>query len=618
MRGRNWGCDFGLRFMEGSLRSFSSGVLFSATLLICVGPLAGQVSSSGQGAVPVYKANARAVVVDVVVTRGNDEPVPALQKQEFKVLEDGKPQTIDFFEEHTAKALPSGALAPLPKMPPNVYSNVPPAPLSDAVNVLLIDTLNTEKQDQIFVRKQLLEFLKKMQPGTRVAVFTLGSSLRFVQGFTTDSAALVAAINDKKAGVTPDRDVTSHTRSDDADDAEHIRIMMAMLGGLSDEGVVAMQRAQGVSAEFQYAQRVSMTLEALNHLALYLAGVPGRKNLLWFSSSFPVTIFPTAAQRQQMADSRVYASAVKKTADLLTVSKVAVYPVDAEGMMNDHSMEADNNLEAAGGGGGLMRNIMEGAGARSDTVFAMRELAADTGGKAFYNTNDLNGAMQRAINDGSHYYTIVYSPTNKKMDGKYRRIEVQLAGGHAKLSYRRGYNADDTAAPEAAPDADPLKLLLTYGLPDSTQLLYAVRVAPAASQPAANAPRAGQNAALTGSRTRYTLDFFIRWTDVALATTPQGTHSGKIQLGLTAYDRGGKPVNWAGGTQGMNLAPDVYAAIQKSGVPAHMEVDLPDGELTLVTGIYDWESGKAGTLAIPLHVVAPAAIAPAKADGVRN
>ena len=116
MRGRNWGCDFGLRFMEGSLRSFSSGVLFSATLLICVGPLAGQVSSSGQGAVPVYKANARAVVVDVVVTRGNDEPVPALQKQEFKVLEDGKPQTIDFFEEHTAKALPSGALAPLPKM----------------------------------------------------------------------------------------------------------------------------------------------------------------------------------------------------------------------------------------------------------------------------------------------------------------------------------------------------------------------------------------------------------------------------------------------------------------------------------------------------------------------
>ena len=62
--------------------------------------------------------------------------------------------------------------------------------------------------------------------------------------------------------------------------------------------------------------------------------------------------------------------------------------------------------------------------ARSDKIMAMEQLAADTGGKAFYNTNDLNAAMMHAIENGSHYYTLVYTPTNKKMDGSYRRIKL--------------------------------------------------------------------------------------------------------------------------------------------------------------------------------------------------
>src|SRR5882762_4407522 len=77
--------------------------------------------------VPVIKANTRAVAVDVVVTKGQDEPVTALRKQDFVLMEDGKPQAIDFFEEHTAP-LASAALAPLPVMPPHVYTNVPAAP----------------------------------------------------------------------------------------------------------------------------------------------------------------------------------------------------------------------------------------------------------------------------------------------------------------------------------------------------------------------------------------------------------------------------------------------------------------------------------------------------------
>jgi VWFA-related protein len=556
---------------------------------------------SNQSAVPVYKTHARDVVVDVVVTRGSAEAVNGLRSQDFIVTEDGKPQAMDFFEEHTAKTLPPGALKPLPPMPPGVYTNVPPAPESDAVNVLLLDTLNTRKQDQSYVKQQILNFLKNMPPGIRVAIFTLGSKLRFVQGFTTDTTELIAALNDKKNGVSPEKDPSSHSREDTQDDKDLIAKKIMMLGGHSDGGVEAIEQSQRDFADFQYAQRTTMTLEALDALSHYLAGVPGRKNLIWFAGSFPVTIFPTASQRESMSDMRVYTSAVKKTADLLTVSKVAVYPVGAEAIMDDHPMEANHNYEQAGAGGGLLQNTMNGAAERSSQIMAMEQLAADTGGKAYYNTNDLNAAMQHAITDGSHYYTLVYSPTNKKMDGSYRRIEVKLPDSKYKLSYRRGYNADDVITNRVDSGANPLHSLMARGMPDSTQLLYGARVVPVDPQPPANAIRAGKNARLTGPTVRYSVDFMIRWTDVRLDPAPQGSHTGKLQVELLAYDHDGNALNWVGGTQAMDLKSDVYAAIQRSGVPAHFEIDVPaHSEVYLATGVYDWQTGKAGTLQIPL------------------
>jgi len=550
-------------------------------------------------------------MVDVVVTKGDDEPVLALHKQDFQVMEDGKPVEIDYFEEHTAKFVPPGALPELPKIPPNIYVNAPATPLDDSVNVLLLDNLNTPKQDQSYVHRQILSFLKSMPPGVRVAIFTLGSKLRFVQGFTTDTSELLAALNDKKNGVSPEKDWSSRSREDNQEDKDTIATMVAMANGNMTGGIQAVAAAQRDFADFQYGARAAMTLEALQYLARYLGGVPGRKNLIWFASSFPVTIFPSPSQRETASEMRVYASSVKKTADLLTVSKVAVYPIGAEGMMDDHAMDANHDFGQAGVGAGLMQNTMEGASSRANTIFAMNELAADTGGKAFYNTNDLNAAMTHAINDGAHYYTLAYTPTNKKMDGGYRRIEVKLNHGRYRLAYRRGYNADDAATVAEAATADPLRPLLIRGLPSATQLLYGVRVVPVTPQPASNATRAGKNPKLTGPFTRYSVDFMVRWTDVKLDPLPDGRHSGKIQVGLLAYDRDGNAVNWVGATQAMNLRPEVFAAIQKSGIPAHMEIDLPNTDVYLETGIYDWGTNKAGTLEIPLHPTTMAS-APAK------
>ena len=89
-----------------------------------------------------------------------------------------------------SKTLPAGSLPAPPKMPPNVYTNVPPAPLDDAVNVLLLDSLNTPPQMASYARNQILNYLNHVKPGTRMAIITLNSKLNFVQGFTTDAALL--------------------------------------------------------------------------------------------------------------------------------------------------------------------------------------------------------------------------------------------------------------------------------------------------------------------------------------------------------------------------------------------------------------------------------------------
>jgi hypothetical protein len=201
------------------------------------------------------------------------------------------------------------------------------------------------------------------------------------------------------------------------------------------------------------------------------------------------------------------------------------------------------------------------------------------------------------------------------MDGQFRSIEVSIPEAKYTVAYRKGYFALDSGqasgrsknSPQekAAVTSNPLEPLLMRGAPSSTEILYGARVAPVNPQPTSNAARAGKNAKLTGPTKRYAVDLMIRSTDVKLQLAVDGKRTGKVRVELLAYDRDGHALNWQGGTLAMNLTPDEYAAIQRSGVPAHFEIDVPsDKDVFLATGVYDWESGKAGTLEIPLPSVA--------------
>jgi VWFA-related protein len=524
-------------------------------------------------------------VVDVVVTRRNDEPVAGLHQQDFQVFEDGKPRAIDLFEEHTAPDAP--VVYPL-ELPAHVTTNQLIAPQSDAVNVLLLDNLNTEAQDQISIHKQIASFLDTLQPGTQIAIFTLGSKLQLAQGFTADVSLLRAALNSKMVKTRVSSMVAADTRQDKA--ADDMQNALMSMSGTKDAGTPAIEQLKG-------NQRALLTLQALEQLSRYLAGFPGRKNLIWFADSLPVAIFPTTKEQQSANWSTQFNGAVRETAGLLTASKVAVYPVDAQGIHIDRSMDADSSGSAQGDS--FSRDAKRDLASRTANTAAMEQLASDTGGEALYTTSDLAKAINQAIRNGSHYYSLVYTPSDIQMDGKFHRIEIKLAQGKANLSYRRGYYAD--SLPDSKPTSDPLAPLLIHGLPVSTQIVFQQRVLPVSPQPVLNAPRAGGNTHLAAPRTRYKVDLTIDPTGIALDPASDGSHNGRIELALVAYDQAGKAVNWIGQTLALVLNPADYAQVQHSAIPVHLQIDLPTADLFLATGVYDLSTHRAGTLEISLQ-----------------
>jgi VWFA-related protein len=587
-----------------------SSILSLALLALVATPGSSQTAPpAADASTTTLKTKARLVLVDVVVTTDKGDPVTGLQKKDFEVFEDGKPQTISTFEEHRGAPITQIQMPPLP---PHVFTNFPLVQAADSVNIILLDALNTPARDQVYVRSQMLKYLKTIPPGTRVAIFTLASQLRMLQGVTTDSTELLAALNStNKIQESP------LLASDAENDANQHRIDFLIqesqgpppknLAMAAVDPIQAAKQFIADTAAFQTQQRIAITLEAMQQLARYLSGVPGRKNLIWFSGSFPTAIFsdPDLPDPSNVAAS--FQNEIRKTTDLLSSAQLALYPIAAEGLASDAVYQA-NASEIAQKRPSLasrdqVKQLQSGAVDRDLNHAAMEDLAKDTGGQAYYNTNGLNGALTRVVNNGARYYSLAYSPSNTAMDGKFRRIQVKLVNGKGSLAYRRGYYADDLATALSAgqkPDSDPLVPLMGRNLPDYTQILYKVLVQPSNPQPAPDAPHIGSNTDLKAPLTRYSVDFAISVGDLKLDPTPDGVRRGSIEVALLAYSREGKPLNFVVTQGNVALQPKEYETLQKGGLQIHKEIDVPNGYAYLRTGIYDLKSSTAGTLGVPL------------------
>ena len=597
--------------------------------LVLVGGLGGLLSSTlqsqtasqspGPAAVPgksepsVFKANARIVVLDVVITGRNHHPVTGLHKQDFLVTEDGKPQTITYFEEHTG-AQPDNSLAPL-NLPPNVFTNIPRIKPGDAVTVLLLDSLNTPLAEQSHVRSQVLKYLKKPQPGGRMAIFTLGSQLRLAQGFTDDPALLTAAINNRKNGAANSPLLQSNAERG-ADQG-----VVAALAEQSPEMAAAMRQFLSDQNSTRSDVRVRLTLQAFQQLAHYLAGIPGRKNLVWFSGGFPVSLLPNSGVPNSFGVQRDDQQEVRETDALLASAQIAIYPVAAEGLATDAQFSA--GAEARLTTRSQLTAPQAQAQQRNGNQSAMQEIANDTGGAAFYNTNGLSNALERVADHGSYFYTLTYTSTNPATDGRFRKIQIERANAAGyQLAYRRGYYADDAKSVKAAaiptpkPAADPLSDYLRPGLPASTQVPITLRVvrgkAPLMASPvparAGSAAQGGDNPNLKGPLTRYSVDFMVPARGLQFAPAANDHHHVSVEAALVVYDHQGKPLNWMLRQINLNLDAARYTAAQADGVNLFLEIDAPEDAAVLRSGVYDLNSDLAGTLEIPLSTIAsPAA-----------
>ncbi|MGA8937986.1 MAG: VWA domain-containing protein [Acidobacteriaceae bacterium] len=537
------------------------------------------------------------VQVDVVVQDSKGNAVQGLKLSDFQVAEDKKTQTIKNFEEHVSvDPIQTKVALPL-QLGPGMFSDYTPVPANEALTVILLDRLNTPMTGQTYVLRQLRNFLRKVDPGTRVAIFGLTSRLIMLQGFTDDPKVLLAALDHKISAQSSV--LLPHDSMESLSQAEQ------------DAGAPPNPMLEQFEADmirYQTQSRVGYTLKAFDELASYLSSFPGRKNVLWLSGSFPLNINSFSVADNDFSDQ------FKEAANLLASARVAIYPVDANGLeiVNqsldssqgfDHSPSTDQIADTAT------------AAAQNQAHNTMDQLATDTGGKAFYNINDLVSAFTQTVKSGSDYYTLTYSPSNHGDRAGYRSIHVQLMGEAGsrglRIAYRRGYYQEDShhdalVAEKTAATA-PVDLyaaaLMQHGAPAPSEILFKIRVQASApgTEDSSNAHRTRLN--LSGSSQRYRIDFATLATKIDMPVMSDGNHHGAVEFVTFVYNGGGKLLITQHQTVHFNLTPEDYAQMLKGGIGYTQEVSAPTGAQSFRIAVHDLASGRLGVVEVPLSAV---------------
>jgi VWFA-related protein len=561
------------------------------------------------------------VIVDVTVTDSHQNPVHNLKPSDFVILEDNVSQPVKSFEEHFASHEPTKP-EELPHLPPGVFTNFTPVPPNSALNIVLLDTLNTPLADQAYVRDQLKHYLKNSPREARIAIFGLSTHLYLLQGFTSDPETLKTAVDRKgnlKSSPLLDDPVSGgsgpESLSDTLSDSFGNDPSMA-------DTIANVQQFEAQNQSFQLQLRARYTLDALNQLARYLSGLPGRKNLIWFSGSFPINILPDGDLQNPFAVVASSEEEFRETTNLLTLSQVAVYPVDARGLMTSPYLSAANS------GSKYVRN--PSAFGKDETKFFQRtasehstmlQMAEETGGHAFINTNGLSEAVGKAIEAGSNYYTIAYTPTSEKWDGRFRKIQVRLAQQGFTLSYRRGYYADNPDAPArhdtqsalaTAPGAPPafnaMRTAMMRGAPDPTQILFKASVVPTISGPedtlAPNNALAPAGAKIKPPYRRFNIDYAADPRPIRFTVSPQGNYEGQVQFIVFVYDQDGQLISSTGSEIHTSIPPASFSAMLRTGIQFHQQVSIPvKGNYYLRIGVHDIAGDHVGAIEVPVASV---------------
>ena len=565
-----------------SLRALLAACFAGAALL-----LAGQ--SSKQTNIPleepasVLRVTTQLVVVDVVATDHKGAPVTDLKQDDFAVTEDGKPQSIRAFSFQGAAANSDGRLAATETaespLPPNVVSNVRRRKSGALFAVLLLDGINTRLNNQDYAKKQMLEFLKKLPSDQPVAIYLLGARLRLIQDFTSDPNVLRAVIQNLKDFRSP------LMENANGGPVKFWFEGMPLPGEVKRRILEFQQETESSQAD----QRVAITLSALNQLARTLAGYPGRKNLIWVSETFPFIIVPNKVPQGESAERarRNYTAQVANTASLMSDAQIAVYPVDARGLMLSDLYNPGARYDERG-------DVNGGSGAQADRALTdtsnelmaargtLEELAEGTGGRAFYNRNDLGNAVRESITDGATYYTLGYYPANKSWDGHYRKISVHVTRPGVTLRYRLGYYAFDrldyARQSQQRRDAE-FSGTLSLDVPISTALPFTAAVLPPSPSG------------------KTVINFAVDAHALSFSPADGGKQRAGIQCAVRVFRTNGtdQALQTESDVIDANLPPESYELVMRRGLPCRVALELPAGEYLLRLGVRDNQTGLIGT-----------------------
>ena len=534
----------------------------------------------------ILKTSTHLVLVDVVATNGKGEPVTDLTAQDFVVSEDGHPQTVRSFSFQEPAHDRSDLQAVSQPLPPGVITNIPRSRKGAIWNVIVLDALNSPMLEQSSAREQLLKVIDKI-PDQPAAIFVLTDQLRLLQDFSTDPAALkrvIAGLNNKGSALL-DNPKGGH---------EGERINPVIWGMLPQSARNAILNFEGEGTASHTRSRLQITLEALNAIARNLKPLPGRKNLIWVSQGFPFSIEPgTTVNARESVTGRSYTVAIAATANALFDSQVAIYPIDSRGIMTSDLYDpASRGFDPIGRPQtqiGINSTVSEENNNLDVTHTSMQEIAERTGGRAFYNRNEIGNAIVESMNDGATYYTLSYSPGNRDWNGKFRRISVKTRRSGVKLRYRLGYFAIEPAATMGRQEQiAAFEHAMDLSTPASTAILFQARVFPPSDK----------------TQNQVVVNYSIAAAGLSFEKGQDQLQHASVNCAVEAYSSKGELVSKDGTTLTAALRPDVYDKVLRDGLPCQEKLSLPPGDYILRLGVCDHTTGAIGTTDTQLSIPA--------------
>jgi len=512
----------------------------------------------------ILKATTRLIQVNVIVRDHHGDPVRDLKKEDFQIFDNGKPQPVSVFSMDSNAVLPEAQ--PLPE---NVFTNTlqQKGAVPSSVTVILIDALNTPWKDQAWSKQQLVKYLKTIHPDDRVAIYALGPGLRVLHDFTTDSSGLLKQLERYNGSVIPETDKADNSFSSDLAAVQFDSWMHGAGGGMSPQ-----------ERDFYVINKVQGTLHAIEFIADHLASLPGRKNLIWLSGGFPLQIGMGSekAMFDPNREQRTFGPEVEHAIKALNDANVAVYPVDARGLV------ADTRFDASSRNINLKPKLSMGPVVEHQQTMSV--LASATGGHAYFNTNDLAKAIRDAVDDSALTYTIGFYPASETFDGRFHKIDVKTPGhGGLSIHYRKGYyDVADQPHDEKARHAELQNAV--WSPLDSSALGLVVKVTSA------------------GSDHPNDIDVFVKIDPNGVGVSRNGDRNdGAIDLLMVQKNDRGKTFNGEDSTITLAMKPDTYQKVEKEGFVFHKVIPRAAQATMLRVIVRDASSGTLGSVTVPFR-----------------